>query len=109
MKCPQGHSLAWCLRGAAEGGTALACDGGCGASIRRGGWWACSRCDHDVCPKCYAAHVDGPEEGRREEAERDEAAAAAAGQSVGLHAEDSVRSAGGRSAGGLDPGGGRTT
>ena len=95
MECPQGHSLAWCRRGAAEGGRALVCDGGCGAPIRRGGWWACARCDHDVCPRCYAEYVEGAEKERREEEARDEAEAAAAWQSVGLQEEDPMWSAGG--------------
>ena len=95
MECPQGHSLTWCRRGAAEGGRALVCDGGCGAPIRRGGWWACARCDHDVCPRCYAEYVEGAEKERREEEARDEAEAAAAWQSVGLQEEDPMWSAGG--------------
>ena len=102
LECPQGHSLTWCRRGAAEGGRALACDGGCGTPIRRGGWWACARCDHDVCPRCYAEHVEKEEEARRDEEARVEAEAAAAGQSVGLQEEDPLGSAGG-----LDPEGGR--
>ena len=102
MVCPQWHPLTWCQRGAAEGGRVLACDGGCGASIRRGGWWACARCDHDVCPRCYAEHVGKEEEARREKEARVEAEAAAAGQSVGLQEEDPLGSAGG-----LDPEGGR--
>ena len=60
------------------------------------------RCDHDVCPRCYAGYVEGAERERREEEARDEAEAAAAGQSVGLQEEDPLRSAGG-----LDPEGGR--
>ena len=75
---------------------------GCGTPIRRGGWWACARCDYDVCPRCYAEHVEKEEEARREEEARVEAEAAAAGQSVGLQEEDPLGSAGG-----LDPEGGR--
>ncbi len=43
-------------------GRARACqvrrgDGGCGRSIKRGGWWACGGCDDDVCASCYEEEV----------------------------------------------------
>ena len=82
----------------------MACDGGCGASIRRGGWWACAQCDYDVCPRCYAVRVKEGDAEWKEEEERAEAEAAMAGQSVGLQEEDPLRCAGG-----LDPGGGTRT
>ena len=34
-----------------------ASDGGCGRSIKRGGWWACGGCDYDVCTSCYEEEV----------------------------------------------------
>ena len=40
-------------------GAGLRCDGGCGRSIKRGGWWACGGCDYDVCTSCYEEEVGG--------------------------------------------------
>ena len=67
----------------------------CGATRGRVGSRRGARCDHDVCPRCYAEYVEGAEKERREEEARDEAEAAAAWQSVGLQEEDPMWSAGG--------------
>ena len=53
MQCANGHNLVWVRRD----GVGLRCDGGCGRSIKRGGWWACGGCDYDVCASCYEEEV----------------------------------------------------
>lgn len=53
MQCENGHDLVWVRRD----GAGLRCDGGCGRSIKRGGWWACGGCDYDVCTSCYEEEV----------------------------------------------------
>ena len=53
MQCANGHDLVWVRRD----GVGLRCDGGCGRSIKRGGWWACGGCDYDVCASCYEEEV----------------------------------------------------
>ena len=53
-RCPEGHEMEL----GREGGAGLACDGGCGRSIRRGAtWWSCAVCDLDLCMACCGDEV----------------------------------------------------